>query len=147
MALFKVQFLNDNTLGSTIINTVTTIQKYFGYKKWYIQRYNIKDHFKICQKLIFKFSDHKNEYLGNHRTSLQLNNELILVSMNEWISCGYYIDKETDTEHPIEYFIQQYNRVPFEISFRLSNQVNNGKYHLNSFINRLLDQNDLIKKQ
>ena len=99
-------------------------------------RYDIKEHKNICIKIAIIFSKYPNIFLGTKRSEIQLDNDSVTLSCNDWIECKSLPLIEID--FTVEYYIHTLNNFPITIFFRINKNTDHYEENLMNFINYLI---------
>jgi len=114
----------------------------FFYEKYmenvyHFVRYDIKEHKDICMKIAVLFSKYPHIFLGPKRSEIQLDNDSVTLSCNDWIECKSLQSIEID--FMVEYYIYTVNNFPVTIFFRINKNIQDYEEILMNFINYLID--------
>lgn len=103
---------------------------------YHFVQYNVKEDKKTCFKLAFLFSKHSEFFLGRKRSEIQLDNESVTLSTNDWIKIKPLPSCEMDFY--VEYYMSTYENFPVMIFFRIKKSIDNHEAKLKNYLNYLL---------
>lgn len=121
----------------------------FFYEKYlentyHFAKYDLNNDKMLCFKIATIFSNHPDIFLGRRRTEIQLDNNSVTLSVNDWIKCTRL--PEVEMTFSVEYYLYTVNNFPVIIFFRIKKSVDDYEIKLKSFINYLIGTQLLTDK-
>jgi hypothetical protein len=134
------------------LSVVNNLHKKYLLHTYHFIMFDILKSEKICKKIAIMFSDYPDIFLGDKRTEIQISNESVTLSLNEWIKCQSLPNlPNSDYKIKIDYFVEYYIRVidnfPVAILFRIKKDVSEYEKKLTTFIDCLTNNFDPYKNQ
>lgn len=154
--MFNSLIRNKSNNAITPINSIKQISKIGSlsivnnlYEKYLMHMYHfvmfdIVKNEEICKKIAIIFSNNPDVFLGDKRTEIQICNESVTLSLNDWVKCKSLPEYKID--YYVEYYIQCVNNFPVTIAFRIRKDIDEHKEKLNNFISCLTNDFDPDKK-
>lgn len=118
------------------VSVFSSLYEMYQANTYHFVQYNVKEDKKSCFKLAFLFSKYPNIFLGKKRTEIQLDNESVSLSTNDWVKCKSLPTYEMD--FTVEYYMSTVNFFPVMIFFRIKKSIENHEAKLKAYIDLLL---------
>lgn len=136
-----VQIENQSNAIKHLVKIDAPIGLGFFYEKYlennyHFVKYDVRDDKTTCFKIATKFSKHPDIFLGRKRSEIQLDNNSVTLSVNDWIKCTTL--PEAEMTFSVGYYIYTVNQFPVIIFFRIKKSVEEYEIKMRGFINYLI---------
>lgn len=136
--LAKIENQSEAIKQLTKLEAPTGLGYFYGkfLHNYHFAKYDIKENKDICFKLATVFSKYPDIFQGRKRSEIQLDNNSVTLSVNDWIECTSL--PQCEMEFSVEYYMYTVNNFPVMIYFRIKKSIEGYEMKLRSFVNYLI---------